>query len=465
MESILENTLANKVTKVAIIGKPNVGKSSLFNKLCAKKLAIINETAGTTRDIKSHNAKLNDLKFELLDTAGWEIDCKQRNEETNFLHSEVKKHTSYAIDIADVIIFMLSASEDINPLEVELSHIIRKSEKPVILMINKSELKRKDIDLKQVYKFGFGDPIYISVSQNLGFLELYDKFKKLQKKGDFFRATEFNNSDNSIVQLAICGRPNVGKSTFFNKILNEDKSIVSDVAGTTRDAINSYMEFDGTQIEIIDTAGMRKKNQVKETLENASVVQSITAIRRAQVVILMLEAKGAFEKQDIAIGQIAVNEGKALIVVVNKFDLVDDKKAYVNFVEQTMRERFPQIRNMPIFYISALTKNNFSNNILTEVVRLHGEMNLSITTGKLNKWLRTAVENHTPPLASNGIRVKLKYITQIAKKPPTFKVFLNIPKALPDHYKTYLRNDFYKSFNVTGIPLRFEFTKTDNPYV
>lgn len=469
--------------RIAIVGKPNVGKSSLFNSCCDRAFAIVDDMPGVTRDIKEHKGQIGDLSFIIIDTAGWEnIHTKDSNnnildekniDATKYNDSRMKKlmmeKTKKALDSADIILFVVDGKSGISADDLEFADVIRKANKPVILIINKAEAKVK-IDDNDLYKLGFDDPIYMSVAHSLGFNELYDRIQNLHKEHtDNNRTNEIeeDNSDdeNAPINLAIVGRPNAGKSTLFNCLAKDDISIISDSPGTTRDSIDRLIEINSARFNIIDTAGIRKKHNIKDDnkIENAALGQSITAIRRSNVVILIMDVRNAFEKQDMAIAKIAVNEGKALILVMNKFDLVEDKTAFKEATESFMNRYFTDVYNIPVVYISAVN-NTGINDLIKTIQESNNQWRTKFTTGKLNKWLQLATEKHPLPLSNKGRRIRMKYITQKSMKPPTFFLFSNVPGAIPPHYKRYLVNSFSEYFKLKGIPLRFLITKTKNPY-
>jgi GTP-binding protein len=436
--------------KVAIVGKPNVGKSTLFNKLCGKRIAIVDDMPGVTRDRKEFNARLGDLEFKLCDTAGWE-------RTKSSLQQEMAKQGKLAIDDADLILFMLDAKNGITYEDLDFAKELRRCDKPILVLANKSE-GEKSANESDIYALGIGEPVYISAAHKLGFEDLYQWIS--QNKPQNSTVEDEQQAD---IKICLAGRPNVGKSTLFNKLLGFERTVVSDVAGTTRDTITHYLDYQDKQIELIDTAGLRKRAKIKERVEDFSSGESITAIRRANVVVLVVDASQPLEKQDLSIASIAINEGKAVVLVINKCDLIKDKKYLREEIEYLIANNLFDLHGLPMIFTTAIHGRGIDS-IMSEVISTHARWNRKLSTGELNKWLKEAIENHIPPLAQNGRRIRLKYITQTKQKPPTFTVFANIPEDLPDSYRRYLVNDMRNSLQLEGLPLRVNFKKNENPY-
>jgi GTP-binding protein len=436
--------------KVAIVGKPNVGKSTLFNKLCGKRIAIVDDMPGVTRDRKEFNARLGDLEFKLCDTAGWE-------RTKSSLQQEMAKQGKLAIDDADLILFMLDAKNGITYEDLDFAKELRRCDKPILVLANKSE-GEKSANESDIYALGIGEPVYISAAHKLGFEDLYQWLS--QNKPQNSTVEDEQQAD---IKICLAGRPNVGKSTLFNKLLGFERTVVSDVAGTTRDTITHYLDYQDKQIELIDTAGLRKRAKIKERVEDFSSGESITAIRRANVVVLVVDASQPLEKQDLSIASIAINEGKAVVLVINKCDLIKDKKYLREEIEYLIANNLFDLHGLPMIFTTAIHGRGIDS-IMSEVVSTHARWNRKLSTGELNKWLKEATESHIPPLAQNGRRIRLKYITQTKQKPPTFTVFANIPEDLPDSYRRYLVNDMRNSLQLEGLPLRVNFKKNENPY-
>lgn len=438
--------------KVAIIGKPNVGKSTLFNKLCGRRLAITHDMPGITRDRKEYHAKIGKFHCVLIDTAGLETKKAE-------LSKAMVAQTLAATEEADIILFMVDARYGVNEDDRTFAKQIRKLGKPILLIANKCEGKLVP-DFNTLYKLGFGEPISVSAEHNLGFKELeaalVNAFKDIETK-----AVEVES--NQSLKIAILGRPNAGKSTLFNKILGYDRVITSDIPGTTRDAINVTLEHEGRMIEIIDTAGLRKKQKVHENVEELSNAESINALRRAHVVALIVDASRALEKQDLSIAHVAVKEGKGVLLVINKWDLVTEKRAFKEEINYLLEKNLFEIQGVDTVYMSAKHDKDVSK-LFKIAAKIEKRWSATISTGKLNSWLKGAAEAHIPPLAKNGRRIRIKYMTQTASRPPTFTLFCNIPEDLPDSYSRYLYNSLRQEFGLEGIPIRLKLKKIDNPY-
>lgn len=440
---------------ISIIGKPNVGKSTIFNKLCGKRLAITDDRPGVTRDAKIYPAKLGELTFNLVDTAGIE-------KSVNILTDKMLEHTLKSIENSDLVLFTIDARNGLNSTDVELANKVRKYNKPILLIANKSEGKTNTTDA-ELYKLGFGEPIYLSAEHNLGFNELYialtNAFKKLDKPEESL-SDALNESN---LKLAILGRPNVGKSTLFNAILGFERSIVSDVSGTTRDSISHIIPYKEHTIELVDTAGMRRKVRIDDKIEELSVVESINALRRAHVVALVIDATQPLENQDLSIANLAIQEGKAMILVVNKCDLIEDRKKFINELEYLAEKSLTDIKGIPIILISAKENYNIQA-IFKEALKVEKPWKQEVSTGVLNDWLSRETERHIPPIASNGRRIRMKYIVQTATKPPTFTIFCNVPEKLPKSYTRYLDHSLRDHFGFFGVPIRIKYRKNANPY-
>lgn len=443
---------------IAIIGLPNVGKSSLFNKICGRRFAVVHDSPGVTRDYKITKADFLGLKFDLIDTAGW---TNQKDE----LSLSMRNQTNKAIEFADIILFVIDAKQNISAAEKELAHLLKMTKKTHFLLINKAEGSKHEIDLNDLYSLQLGEPIYISATTKLGFAELYEN---LQNALTDFQKSQDNTStgltSSDTINVAIVGRPNSGKSTLFNKLLKYERVIVSEIAGTTRDAISSNIEHDKYNIHLIDTAGMRKSAKIEDQVEEFAVAETITAIRRANIVLLMIDASLGLQSQDMKIAGIAYNEGKALLVILNKMDLIRNRKQFIQDTINSLSQQINDIKGFKILYKSML-KEKSSDDILNDVIETFEHWRTQINTAKLNRWVSLAQEKHLPPLAHNGRRIKLKYITQIAVKPPTFKIFCNYFSQLPQSYIQYLKKSLIDNFNLSGTSVRIELAKSKNPYV
>ncbi len=456
--------------KVLLIGRPNVGKSTLFNRLCGKRIAIVDDMPGVTRDIKMHHAELDDLQFIAMDTAGWTSEDNLGVEPR--LQSLMSNTTESAISEANVILFVVDGIGGITVEDIGFAEKVRKTHKDVILLVNKSEAgdKRTKADKNDLYKLGLGDPIYISAMHGTGLEDLYfqlnDLLPKCESVEEFTPAEELDES----IKISIVGRPNVGKSTLFNCLLGKERSIVSDVSGTTRDAITDEIEIDfdesPRQLVLIDTAGMRKKSKIDEEIESRALGQSITAIRRSNVVVLVMDATAPFEKQDLTIAKIAVNEGKGLIFAVNKIDLLerDIRQQIAQKMDEIAYNYLESIEQIPIVYLSAL-EGKYIHLLLQNTVKIFDRWQTQISTGQLNKWLKDVTTSRMPPLMkSRKVPISIKYMTQKSTQPPTFMLFANTTK-IPTSYIRYMKRSLARRFNMEGIPIRFFIKTTNNPYV
>ena len=437
--------------KLAIIGKPNVGKSTLFNRLIGKKLALVANEPGITRDYRVEKFKIKDYSYELIDTAGIE--------DLSFDDiSRITKLSSInAINKSDIILFVIDSRRSLTSDDFSLASLIRKSGKKVILIANKCEgssIKQGEIDSSS---FGFGNPLSISSEHNLGISELQNLIienSRLQ-----------NNSENikdKRKKITILGRPNSGKSTLINQLLNEKRQIVGPQAGLTRDSIPLFFEWDSTPYQIWDTAGIRKKAKILDQAEKLSVMSSLNATEESQIVILMIDSERGFEKQDATIGNIIETEGKPFIIAVNKWDLVKNKKERKKNIEEKVREYLPQLGNMSISYISAKKKQGI-NELMSLLEKLDLICEKRLSTSELNNFLTQTLNKHPHP-NKNGRSVKIKYITQPKIRPSHFVVFSNYPSYIKDSYKRYLINEIRKKFNLNGVPIRMDFRGSDNPY-
>ncbi len=439
---------------LAIIGRPNVGKSTLFNRLIGKRLAIVDDTPGVTRDRREGEARLSDLRFTIIDTAGLE------EAHEGALEARMREQTERALAEADAALFLIDARAGLTPMDKHFADWLRRGATPVILVANKCEGRGGEAGLLEAYALGLGDPIPFSAEHGEGLVDLYEALQPFAHEAP--RRVKDRNGGDGPLSLAIVGRPNVGKSTLVNKLLGEERMLTGPDAGVTRDAIATTWKYKGREIRMVDTAGLRRKARVREKLESLSTSDTIRTIRFAQVVVLVLE--GAVpDKQDLTIARKVIDEGRALIIAVNKWDRVKDKKAVLEGLGDRLEKSLPQVRGIPIITLSALTGKGIER-LLPAVFDIFDVWNRRVPTAGLNRWLDHMTQRHPPPLAQ-GRRVRLRYITQAKTRPPTFVVFTSRPvKALPESYMRYLVNALREDFNLPGIPIRLHLKKGKNPY-
>ena len=459
---------------LAIVGRPNVGKSTLFNRLVGKRLALVDDQPGVTRDLREGAAKLGDLRFTVIDTAGLE------EVTDDSLQGRMRRLTERAVDMADICLFMVDARTGITPTDEMFADILRKRAGQVILAANKAEGRAADGGVLDAYSLGLGEPVRLSAEHGEGLDELYHILRPL---ADEFteRASEdapetdldvpegdeqedFTPSAKRPLQVAVIGRPNAGKSTLINKILGEDRLLTGPEAGITRDSISLSMNWLGTPTRIFDTAGMRKKARVIDKVEKLSVADGLRAVRFAEVVVVLLDAAIPFEQQDLRIADFAETEGRAVVVAVNKWDLEDEKQDKLKALRAGFEKLLPQLKGAPLVTISAKTGKGLDR-LHAAVLRAHEVWNRRVPTARLNQWLAAMVEAHPPP-APGGKRIKLRYMTQAKTRPPGFVVMCSNPEDLPASYARYLVNGLRDSFDMPGTPIRmFMRSQADkNPY-
>ena len=436
---------------LAIIGRPNVGKSSLFNRLIGKRLALVANEPGLTRDYRTEKLNIKNNSYELIDTAGIEEVSK------NNISKITKESSINAINKSDIILFVIDSRNSLTPDDYSLASIVRKSGKKVILIANKCEgasIKQGEIDS---YSLGFGDPLLISSEHNLGILELENQIIENSSIN-----AELENEENIIKKITILGRPNAGKSTLINQLIGESRQIVGPEAGLTRDSIPLFFNWNSVNYQIWDTAGIRKKSRVLEHSEKLSVMSSLNAIEDAQIVILIIDSERGFEKQDANIANIIESEGKPFVIAVNKWDLIKNKKDKKNEIEEKIEEFLPQFGKISIAYISA-QKNQGIDKLIQVSEKLDKTCDRRLTTSELNEFLNQISNKHPHP-NKNGRPVKIKYITQPKVRPSHFIIFSNYPDYIKDSYKRYLINEIRKEFDFDGVPIRMDFRGSYNPY-
>jgi len=464
---------------VAIVGRPNVGKSTLFNRLVGKKLALVDDTPGVTRDRRPGEAKLIDLRFTIIDTAGLE----QSGPET--LQGRMWLQTEAAIDEADITLFVVDAKAGLTPADQTLADMLRKRGRPVVLVANKSEAKGSDGGFYDAFTLGLGEPIPISAEHGQGMIDLRDaiveaigedrafppEIDEPETNVDIFHDSEGADvddehepeyDDTKPLRVAIIGRPNAGKSTLINRFLGEDRLLTGPEAGITRDSISVEWDWRGRTIKMYDTAGMRKKARVQEKLEKLSVADSLRSIRFAELVVIVFDATIPFEKQDLQLVDLVMREGRAAVIAFNKWDLVEDTQAVLADLREKTERLLPQARGIRAVPMSGQTGYGLDK-LMQSVIDTDKVWNKRISTAKLNRWLETQQIQHPPPAVS-GRRLKLKYMTQVKARPPGFMISCTRPDSVPESYIRFLTNSMRKDFDIPGVPIRIHLKASENPF-
>lgn len=459
---------------LAIVGRPNVGKSTLFNKLVGRKVALVHDTPGVTRDRFVAEAHLGNLAFSIIDTAGFERDTPES------LAGRMTAQTEAAIAEADACLFVIDARAGITAGDETIATALRRSGKRVVLVANKCESRAGDAGYGEAFALGFGEPVAISAEHSLGFGSLEEALAEfiepVSYEDDASEDDEIVEDDSEAdseedadapartIRLAIAGRPNVGKSSLFNRLLGEERTLTGPEAGITRDAIAAPWEADGRSFLLHDTAGLRRKARtVGHTLEEMSVGSTLEAIRFADCVLIVMDATQAFEKQDLVIADLIAREGRAAVFVANKWDLVENRAGAVGVLREKLDRLLPQLTGAPLIGISARTGEGFDR-LVPAILEAYDAWNTRIGTSALNRFLEEALQRHAPP-AISGRRVRIRYMTQVKARPPTFALFGNQLTHLPEDYIRYLTNGLRRAFNLAGTPLRFLMRGGKNPYV
>lgn len=447
---------------LAIVGQTNVGKSTLFNRLCGKKMAIVHDIAGVTRDRREAVGHLGDLTFNIIDTAGLE--------DTSALSCAMWQQTQVAIDEADIVLMVIDARSELNALDKRLAQDLRKLQKPVLLLANKCEGKAQQLATAEAYALGLGDPLPVSGEHNLGFANLYEALMPLFPEPaeqtdlpDKPTATPIEENVALPLKIAIVGRPNVGKSTLVNTLFGKERMLTGPQAGVTRDAISLTMTWKGRQIILTDTAGIRKRAKQDESLERLSTADAKRALDFAEVVIVVVDANAPLENQDLQIARQVVEEGRALVLAVNKWDTIAQPKAVLREIRERLHDSLQQVKGLPVVTISARTGQGIDL-LMKEVFHIYTLWNKRVTTHKMNEWLRAMTEATPPPVAKNGRRIPMRYMTQVGVRPPTFVIFSSNPDELPESYLRYLSNGLRDDFGLKGVPIRLNMRKRTNPY-
>ncbi len=440
-----------KHLKLAIIGRPNVGKSTLYNRLAGRKLALVEDVPGVTRDWQKTKGQLWDIDLTIYDTAGLE------GFESDLIKDQILTQTLNVLENVDVILMVIDSREPILVSDHKLVELLRRIKKPVILIANKAEGRQKQEGYLEAFSLGLSEPIQISAAHGQGFDELYQVLLPYTKDSGFL---EDINISNEHLKLAIVGRPNVGKSTLINALLDENRLLTGDQPGITRDSIAIDWTYKGHPIQLIDTAGMRRKSRIDDRLEHLSVQDSLETIKYAQAVIIVMDAQDPLNKQDLTIASHVLMEGRVLVIAMNKWDKADQQQ--LPEIRRSLNSSLSQAKGLRLQPISALKKKNLDE-LMTHVLEAYQLWNTRIPTAQLNRWLEQALARHAPPLAGQT-PVRIKYATQIKSRPPTFVLFASKPVELPTSYLRYLETSLRDYFNLPGIPLRLFLRKGKNPY-
>lgn len=466
--------------KVAIIGRPNVGKSTLFNKLAGKQLAIVDDTPGVTRDWREAEGQLFDRDLLIIDTAGLEEAFDDS------IQGRMRKQTEAALERADIILFVIDGREGITPADEHFAAFLRRQKKPILLCVNKCEnMKAVQSGIGEAYGLGFGDPVPISAAHSHGLDDLYNAFtphfpdEEEEEEEDTDQTNDFANLDDiegiedfeftqeeddpeKPIKIAIVGRPNVGKSTLLNAIVEEQRVMTGPEAGITRDAIAVDWTYENRKFKLVDTAGLRRKSKIDNQIEKMAAEDSLRAIRLAQIVILVLDGNSYLEKQDVQIAQHVVDEGRALVIAVNKWDAVENRSDVLDDIKHKLGHTLSQAKDIEFATISAIRGKNIDK-LFFKALKTYDIWNKRVGTGGLNRWL-AGMESQNPAPLVNGRHNRMKYITQIKTRPPTFALWVSRPKELPDSYRRYIINGLRRDFDIPAVPIRLLVRASKNPY-
>jgi len=458
---------------VAIVGRPNVGKSTLFNRLAGRKIAIVDDQPGVTRDRKEAVGRIGDIDLRLIDTAGFE-DVTDES-----LEARMRRQTEIAINEADISIFLYDARAGVTPVDERFAQLLRKSGKPVVLCANKCEGKQGDEGLMEAWRLGLGDPAPLSAEHGEGLSDLYELLRQAEEKlqsADGYVSLEPVIEDeehfdpdaeapvepDKPIRIAFVGRPNAGKSTLINGILNDDRFITGPEAGITRDSVTVAWTWRDREIRLVDTAGLRKRAKVQEKLERLSTMETTHSIRFADVVVLVMDPRDAFEKQDVQIANLALREGRGLVFAITKWDTVDNVSEARKEMEHQAESHLPHAKGTPVVPVSGETRKNLDK-LMDACLKVHKDWSARIKTRDLNDWLQYTTQKHPPP-APDGKRIKPRYMAQMKTRPPTFVLIASRAESMPETYKRYLLNELRASFDLPGVPLRLVLKGQKNPY-
>jgi GTP-binding protein len=461
-------TLPSELPVIAIVGRPNVGKSTLFNRLTGTRAALVSDLPGLTRDRREGVANLLGTEVRVIDTAGLE-EARQGS-----IADRMRQQSEQAIAAASLVLFVIDARDGVTAADRGFAKIARQSGKPIVLVANKAEGRKGDDGVMDAFSLGLGEPIAISAEHGEGIGDLAaDTLNALglkapapakRRRGDDADPMEAQEKPQHVkpIRVAIVGRPNAGKSTLVNALLGEDRMITGPEPGLTRDSVASDFDYKGRSIRLFDTAGLRRKAKITDVAEKLSASDAVRAVRFAEVVVLLIDAERPFEHQDLTIGHMVAEEGRALVVAVNKWDLVVEKQKTLRTLKDTVEESLAQVPGVPLVPISARSESGLDQ-LMAAVVKTHGIWNKRVATPKLNRWLEEALQRHSPP-AAHGRRIKIRYITQLSTRPPTFVAFSQRAESLPKSYIKYLTNSLRDAFGMPGVPIRFSLRKGENPF-
>ncbi len=446
---------------IAIVGRPNVGKSTLFNRLVGQKLALVDDQPGVTRDRREGEARLGDLRFTIIDTAGLD------SGPSGSLTARMQEQTESAIKAADALMFVVDARLGLTPTDRAFADLVRRADKPLVLLANKSEGRHGEAGAMEAYELGLGDPVQVSAEHGEGMGELYDALRALMPDDgeDDDEEDERPDGDGTParpIRVAVVGRPNAGKSTLINHLLGEERMLTSPEAGTTRDAIAVSIPWQGRTFRVFDTAGLRRRSRIEEKLEKLSVADALRAVRFAEVVVMMTDAQTRFEEQDLRIADLIAREGRAVVVAVNKWDLVERRPGLITELRRDVDHLLPQIKGVPIVAVSAMSGEGIDK-LMAAIVEAVEVWNRRVPTSALNRWFTHAISANPPP-AKSGSRLKMNYMTQVKARPPSFVVFCTRADAVPDSYLRYLTNGLRTTFDLPGTPIRITLREKANPF-
>jgi GTPase len=446
---------------VAIVGRPNVGKSTLFNRLVGRRLALVDDTPGVTRDRREGKAQLGDLAFTVVDTAGLE------NAAAESLLGRMRAQSEAAIAQSDAILFLVDVRAGVTPTDRALAALVRKAGKPTVLVANKSEGRGTEVGVSETYALGLGEPIAISAEHGEGLADLYDALRtalpeQTASPTDRGPGQVEETQQARPVRIAVVGRPNAGKSTLINSLLGEERLLTGPESGITRDAIAVDLTWRGHAFQVYDTAGLRRRSRIEEKVEKLSVADALEAIRFAEVVIVLMDGQAPFEEQDLRIVDLVEREGRALVIGVSKWDLKETGRGAIRDLREQAEHHLPQVRGVPVVAVSGLTGLGLDR-LMAAVVESYAVWNRRVPTNALNRWLNDAIATHPPPAVS-GRRLKLNYLTQPKIRPPSFVLFCTRADAVPDGYQRYLVNGLRQAFDLPGTPIRLTLREKKNPY-